>query len=45
MKLTSNGDRYTSDIFWNDDDPDIKNKYIKHNIKNKAPNWGQKNIR
>jgi hypothetical protein len=45
MKLTSNEDRYVKEIFWKEEEPDIKNKYIKHKIKNKAPNCVQKNIK
>jgi len=45
MKLTSNSEKYKLLTLKNVELPDIKNRYIKAMIRNKAPNCVQKNIK
>lgn len=44
-KLISNDEKLKPLMTQNEDEPHIKNKYKKLKIKNKAPNWVQKNIK
>jgi hypothetical protein len=44
-KLTSNEEKANSEMLLKDNEPRIKKMYKKLKIRNKAPNWVQKNIK